>query len=575
MQDVRFARRALRLAMPVLCAYGVLMPAVGAPSVAMAVEPQPGSTGVFSDFLAGRFAESHADPDFAAGAFLRGLRFDPSQPELLREAFLASAMSGRADALGLAQRLPGDAIAQLLLANDAARRGDWQAAETRFQALPRDGLARALRPLLIAWAQQGAGQTDAALATLNPLAGGEQFRTLYSLHAGLIADLVGREQAARAYYRQTEAALGAPSLRLAQVIASFQARHGQHAEAMRTLAQAADGAPETAMLLPSLAANLQHSPVATAADGMAEAYLAGAGTLQQQNMSDFALLMLDFALSLRPDFTAARVMAADIVELRQQPERALQMLGGVATDDPLEAMVRLHRARLAQRAGHTGQAMRELDALARDCPNSPLPYAEEGDILRSQDRFADAVAAYNRAISRVPAPSLADWVLFYERGVAYERTHRWASAEADFKRAIALAPDEPLTLNYLGYSWADMGVHLKQARQMIEKAAQLEPNDGAIQDSLGWVMLREGDTAEAVPTLERAVELMPEDPTLNAHLGDAYFATGRKLEASYQWRRALTLHPQPSDAEKLQAKLDDSQRQVVGRAPSTALQPLP
>jgi Flp pilus assembly protein TadD len=90
---------------------------------------------------------------------------------------------------------------------------------------------------------------------------------------------------------------------------------------------------------------------------------------------------------------------------------------------------------------------------------------------------------------------------------------------------------------------------------MIQKAAASRPNDGAITDSLGWVMLRQGEIGDAVQLLERAVELEPEDPTINGHLGDAYSAAGRTLEAQYQWRRALTLNPGPEDTAKLEAKL--------------------
>ena len=113
-------------------------------------------------------------------------------------------------------------------------------------------------------------------------------------------------------------------------------------------------------------------------------------------------------------------------------------------------------------------------------------------------------------------------------------------------------------LNYLGYSWADQGLHLTRAKAMIEHAAELKPNDGSIIDSLGWVQLRQGNSGDAVKTLERATELEPEDATINGHLGDAYWAAGRKLDAEYQWRRALTLNPEPEDVAKLEAKLHDN-----------------
>jgi Flp pilus assembly protein TadD len=98
---------------------------------------------------------------------------------------------------------------------------------------------------------------------------------------------------------------------------------------------------------------------------------------------------------------------------------------------------------------------------------------------------------------------------------------------------------------------------------MIQRAAERRPNDGAITDSLGWVMFRQGDAHQAVKLLEKAVELEPEDPTINSHLGDAYWAAGRKLEAQYQWRRALTLNPAPDDAAKLEAKLASGRTDAV------------
>jgi Flp pilus assembly protein TadD len=170
-------------------------------------------------------------------------------------------------------------------------------------------------------------------------------------------------------------------------------------------------------------------------------------------------------------------------------------------------------------------------------------------------RYADATATFTRAIARVPQPGRSNWVLFYQRGTAYDRAHDWPRAEADFLHALALSPDQPYVLNYLGYAWAEQGRNLTRAREMIERAVVLRPNDGAIMDSLGWVLLLQGDREGAIRWLERAVELTPEDSTANGHLGDAYDAAGRRLEAQTQWRRALILNPEPQDAAKLQAKL--------------------
>ena len=169
------------------------------------------------------------------------------------------------------------------------------------------------------------------------------------------------------------------------------------------------------------------------------------------------------------------------------------MLAPVANDDPLIAVVRLQRAALTERLGHSEEAMHAMQRIARDYPDSSIPAMREGDLLRAKQRFAEAIGAYDRAIARIKTPGPTDWLVYYDRGICYERSRQWTKAEADFKHALTLAPDQPFVLNYLGYSWADMGQNLAQARAMIDKAVQNRPNDGAIVDSLGWVMLRQGE----------------------------------------------------------------------------------
>ncbi len=262
-------------------------------------------------------------------------------------------------------------------------------------------------------------------------------------------------------------------------------------------------------------------------------------------------------------------MLADTLQGAGQPDQALAALAPVAESDPLHGLVALRRAGIEQAMGQKADALRDLDTLASEFPASPEPLIEIGDALRGQSRFAEAVEAYTKAIARIGTPSAADWPVYYARAIAWDRAHHWDRAEADLKEALRLSPDQPYVLNYLGYSWAEQGRNLEQARQLIDKAAQLKPNDGAILDSLGWVMMRLGNTAEAIHWLERAVELNSEDATINGHLGDAYWAAGRKLQAQFQWRRALTLNPEPADAAKLEAKLRDSTGPVIKPATAT------
>ncbi len=560
MQHVRSVPRALLLALSLLSACAAADPSPG--KVTTRVGPD-GPSGVFGEFLTGRFAVSQDDPQSAANQFLRALAAQPDDVDLLQQAFIACLIAGRSEAVQLARQLPDSQAAQLLLGDVDVRAGRWQAAEQKFSTLPRQGLTQLLQPLLIAWTQQGAGHTDAALATLRPLIDGQRFRGVYALHSALIADQAGRTADAGKLYHTAQTEFGGTNLRLGQILASWEVRRGHPADAQRALAAMADDAPDMTIALPGLMSSATSPAVPRAVDGIAEAYLALAAALRQQDAGDFAMMLLRLAIDLRPDFTAARLLAADILDSQLHSENALQMLSSVSSDDPLLPVVRLQRAELTERLGHTDEAMRDLQRLEHDYPDSPIPAIQQGDMLRGKQRFADAIAAYDRAIGRIRSPRQNDWLAFYDRGICYERARQWGKAEADFRHALALAPDQPFVLNYLGYSWADMGTHLTEARVMIDKAVQRRPNDGAIVDSLGWVMLRQGEVPEAVTTLERAVEMEPEDASINGHLGDAYWAAGRKLEAAYQWRRALTFHPEPEDVAKLEAKLQGGGRQTV------------
>ena len=151
----------------------------------------------------------------------------------------------------------------------------------------------------------------------------------------------------------------------------------------------------------------------------------------------------------------------------------------------------------------------------------------------------------------------------------------WPEAEADFQHALEIVPDQPLVLNYLGYSWVDRGIHLDEAFKMLRRAVALRPEDGYIVDSLGWAHFRLGEYDEAVKELERAVTLKPSDPTINDHLGDAYWRTGRKLEAQFQWNHARDLNPDPDDLPGIVKKIANGLPDEAKPASAEAAEPIP
>ena len=556
-QTSRFRRPALRGAVTIGAA--LLL----GPHLASAAAPA--DQGAFGAYLSGRFAAEHGDFTLALREFEKVAPTAPADPTILQQALLAAVMSDSPQAVDLARKLPDSQVATLVLADFDAKNGNWDGAERRFLHMPHQAVTQILQPLVVAWAQQGAGRTDEALATLGAAMRQPRSNSIYALHAALIADLAGRTAEADRFYALAQGSGAPPSLREAQILASWQAREGRKGVATATIQAVGNAGAELALAVPGLERTMTARPIERPTDGIAEAYLALAGALHQQEAADYALLLLHLALDLRPDFTPARLMMADTEAQLGENDTALATLGAVPANDPLAPVVAFRRAMLTGALGQTDDAARMLEALAHNHPKRPEPLQALGDILRQKHRWAEAISAYSGALARLPHPGPQSWAIYFNRGSAYDRAHDWPKAQADLERALELQPNQPVVLNYLGYAWTEQGRNLDRARQMLDKAVSLRPNDGNIVDSLGWVLLRQGDTAGAVRELERAVEMEPEDSAINGHLGDAYWAAGRRLEAQYQWRRALDLEPEPEDVPKLQAKLRDASAGAMAR----------
>jgi tetratricopeptide (TPR) repeat protein len=515
-----------------------------------------GSSGE-GDYLAGRFAQAQHDLPTAAEYLTRALAKDPENVELLQFTSLSLAASGRlADAAQVAERLlsfDGDAtIAALLVAEQHAKAADWTAVESSLSGLPKRGLNGFMAPLVIAWAKVGEGKIDAALDALAPLGQSSNYTALREFHEALIDDLADRRPAAEQKYRATLASSGGLALRTVEAAASFFQRIGQAGTASEILARYRRQHPESTVADSVPAAG---RPVDSAKAGLAEAFFGAAGSLRQSNVPEMSLIFGRMALDLRPDFPLAQVLVADVLEGMDRRQEANTILLGIDATSPLYWAAQLRVAANLDDMDDVDGAITTLEAMSVRRPERPDALIALGDVLRRHKRWTEAIGAYDRALKVIGGENQGAWAVYYSRGIALERSKHWARAESDFLTALSLQPDEPHVLNYLGYSWIEQGVHLDEARKMIEKAVELQPTDGFIVDSLGWAFFREGDYPKAVEALERAVELHPEDATINDHLGDALWNVGRQEEARFQWQRALTFDPEPELKSAIEHKL--------------------
>jgi tetratricopeptide (TPR) repeat protein len=516
-------------------------------------------------YLAARHAQ--VDHDYAGAAQFvdRALASDPGNYELIRRAFLLRLTEGKVEeAVPLARRLVAldgrTGLAGLVLLVQDIKTGHYDVATQDAASMPRDGGLRFAVPVLEAWAEAGLGHPTRATEVLQAVGGSTGLQPLADLHTALIDDYAGRIDAASAAYEKLIAGSQPPTWRAAELTGNFFERHGRAGDARRLYQRsaAARGAADVAAMG---IARIDHGVVpapliASPKDGAGEALFDLAGLLNQRETTDAALVYARLALDLSPRLALAQLMVAEIRDSEGRPGDALALYQAVDPTSPYSWMARLRAALELDVLDRTDEAVSQLKAMAAERPANAAVLVELGDILRAHKRFSEAVAAYDQAIARTPHPLGPDWRLFYSRGVALERAGQWPRAEADLKHALALEPDQPLVLNYLGYSWIDRGENLHDALGMIRRAVALRPEDGYIIDSLGWAYFRLGDYKQATHYLERAIELLPEDPTINDHLGDAYWRVDRQAEARFQWRRALQFQPAADEVKGIEAKLE-------------------
>ncbi len=519
----------------------------------------------FGAYLAGRHAQEERDYQAAALWYEAALRADPQSPELISRTFSMEADDGRfAEARPLAEqalKLDGsDAVADLVLMVDQVKAGDPAGALARAEALPDDGLHRYVAPLAVAWTQMGVGNLAGADAALQGLDKFDGFSPLKYFQLGLLYDFAGNGSKAEEYYKKTLDATGQLNWRLTDAMANFYLRHGRPDQAAAIYKRFVKENPGSELAESVLAMKPGGTPppplIASARDGLAEALFDLASVVNRPETMDLALIYDRCALELRPHLAVAELLLADILSAEDEPKQSLAILTAIPANSPYAWSAQLRAAANLETLDRIDEAVAQLQAMAAKAPDRASAEIQLGDLLRGQKRFAEAATAYSEAIRRLKAADMPPhWSLYYSRGIAYERSGQWNLAEADLEHALELKPDQPLVLNYLGYSWIDRGEKLKRGLKMIEQAVSLRPEDGYIVDSLGWAHYRLGDYASAVEYLEKAVELVPEDPTINDHLGDAYWKTGRLVEARYQWRQALQFKPDKEDVKPIEAKL--------------------
>jgi tetratricopeptide (TPR) repeat protein len=245
----------------------------------------------------------------------------------------------------------------------------------------------------------------------------------------------------------------------------------------------------------------------------------------------------------------ARLLRGEALHRLDRTDEALAVLAEIDRDSPLGARAAAKQAEILFSESREAEAEVQISALTKDGDQESLLLAAE--VYQRAERHGEAIPVLLRARKGLP-DSLQ--VLFW-LGAAYERTGQLPKAEDEFRRLLSLDPEFAPALNYLGYMWTEQGQNLQEALELVNRAVELEPDNGAYLDSLGWAYYQLGRYGEARDNLERAAELIPDDAVIVEHLGDLHQAVGELDEAREYYLRAVDLDG--DNLEEVRRKLQD------------------
>ncbi|MEN3971451.1 tetratricopeptide repeat protein [Sphingomicrobium sp. XHP0235] len=268
--------------------------------------------------------------------------------------------------------------------------------------------------------------------------------------------------------------------------------------------------------------------------------------------SDMPILLAQVARATAPDSASAAIVTGALLENGERTDQAIDLYAAVPRQSPLAPQASDSLAQALISVGRVEEAITLATEAARELGAGASIFARLGDTLTAAERHEEAADAYAKARGLSGDP---DWQLLFLEASARFEAGDWPAARSLFQSALALRPQEPLILNFLGYAMLENGEETGLASALIRKASTLAPDSPNITDSLGWALYKTGDADGALEALERASRQAPADPEIHEHYGDVLYAAGRRIEARFAWEAALTYAEKPRAIERMRDKL--------------------
>lgn len=512
-------------------------------------------------YLSGRLALSRGEAETGATLLTDAQALTPEQPVLRDQTFTAALLAGDLD---VAARIAPDAATTPRVITEAGAlvsvvqtyvNGDARAANEALKARPiLPPHARAAR-LVAPWIAAAAGDWDTALAV--PATGGDAIVLLFTrFHRAELLEHRRRYAEAEAELQSLALdARGAPLFRAAY--GEFLERRGRRNDALAfydtTLASGVQN-PAIVMARDRLIARGRPSPLSDYREGAARALMIASRQSSAEGAHEFAAVYLRLSINLKQEPDSLFLLGQALAQANLDAASRSIMSQVPRTNPPLYAGAQVAIGLSLAQAKRNEDALVAFEAAREAAPEDPrIAYLYASQLVQMK-RFDDALTLLNGPLLATESQGPE---IHFMRGAAYESLRRVPEAEAELWAALQSQPDEPIFLNYLGYLWVDTGTRVAEGAEMIARAHAADPEDGNIQDSLGWAQYRQGQFETAVDTLEQAVAKLPANAEINDHLGDAYWQVGRRREAGFQWTRVLTLDPDAERRSSVERKLSD------------------
>ena len=275
----------------------------------------------------------------------------------------------------------------------------------------------------------------------------------------------------------------------------------------------------------------------------------------------------------------SRLLVMDTYRQARDLPKALQAGKEALAKYPDDASIRSSLAMMLGEAQQPDEAIKLLQVGLKGGAGDRETYLNYAQIYERSHRFTEAEAAARKAeaLAAQPADNELAWLIL---GAIFERQKQYDKAEVQFKKVIEVNPKNSMVLNYYGYMLADRGIRLDEAVDLIQRAIDLEPYNGAFLDSLGWAYYKQNKLDQAELTMRKAVERESHDPTIREHLGDVLAKQGRMELAVVEWEKSLNewRRSLPADLEEdkvaeVEKKLSQNKHRVAQKAPPADAKP--